>query len=148
MACLYCFRPIGPPRKPGGFYLRPKAHLRARNTFCCSDNYGDAIDCSSRRQICRFRRLASHSLCCRMPTSTTVASQSGFSIKENAERGLARKFPIGFFYMGAVAPWSVTAITIILRAHLLCSNHTALKLATTAFWAWCRSSCDQVYSTV
>jgi hypothetical protein len=39
-------------------YQASKKHwMSARNTFCCSDNYGDAIDCSSRSQICRFRRL-------------------------------------------------------------------------------------------
>jgi hypothetical protein len=43
--------------------------------FVVSTKHRDAIDCSLRSQIYRFRRLASHSilLYCRMPTSRTVA---------------------------------------------------------------------------
>jgi hypothetical protein len=78
----------------------------ARDTFCCSDYYGDAIDRSSRTQICRFRRLAIHSLllCRRMPTSTTVASQSGFPIKPRKKlKSFGSRTFNRLLQMGAVA---------------------------------------------
>lgn len=59
--------------------------MSARNIICCSDNHGDAIDCSLRSRICRFRGLASHSLllCYRMPISTTVVRVEWIRNKDN-----------------------------------------------------------------